>query len=52
MTTTKESGGSLSKDISAAKEGEKKSKLETCHPSVCVGGATPKSCVCPVTPKK
>lgn len=44
MTTTKRS--------IEEKGGEKTTKLEICHPSVCVGGATPSNCVCPTTTKK
>jgi len=35
-----------------AKTGESKTEIKICHPSVCVGGAQPTSCVCPITPKK
>jgi hypothetical protein len=35
-----------------AETGAKIAKLETCHPSVCVGSAPPTNCICPTTSKK
>jgi len=32
--------------------GGKTARVEICHPSVCVGGATPSNCICPTTTKK
>ena len=36
----------------AAEKGRKDATLNTCNPSVCVGGAQPTSCVCPTPQKK
>jgi len=35
-----------------ARTDESKTEINICHPSVCVGGAQPSSCVCPTTVKK
>ena len=60
MTATKTTGsfgaGERGKNLPtaevAAKRGGSEAKLETCHPSVCIGGAKPTSCVCPTPEKK
>ncbi len=36
----------------ATESGAKTATLETCHPSVCVGGVTPTNCICPTTSAK
>lgn len=55
MTTTNRSGEereARTGTTPAATGGEKTARLEICHPSVCVGGATPTNCVCPTPTKK
>jgi hypothetical protein len=52
MTATKASASGAGNVEATAKRGGSVAKLETCHPSVCIGGAKPTSCVCPTPEKK